>query len=353
MNAMVLDTAGQPHWPVIDSADYTNGSFVLQRDTQLIEPAWACGIFYIDSVTKKKTNLIFNNKYFSTKKNPSLFGGFILENTAIKVEGEVKNKFGLSLTGAKETDFDFQYGLMQPPAQLSFIEEKMDSVRETTDTLTLASFRSQRENLLQKYKDNFKKIINSHPSYFQALFNVYQNANYFTVAELQRFTEVFDKKLLELPTGKKLITFIKNENKLLPGKVFPEFIYMDTTGEKISLADVKGSKGTLIVFWASWCGPCREEIPELKKLYHVYHSKGISIVSISCDNDSKSWKKALQQEQMLWPNLSNLPGYYGDIFSKYNIKAIPLMFLLDGESNIISEPKSIEQVKEQLERKKL
>ena len=48
MNAMVLDTAGQPHWPVIDSADYTNGSFVLQRDTQLIEPAWACGIFYID-----------------------------------------------------------------------------------------------------------------------------------------------------------------------------------------------------------------------------------------------------------------------------------------------------------------
>ena len=97
LNTMVLDSAGQPKWPVIDSADYFNESFILKKDTQLIEPAWATQIFYIDSVTKKQVSLAFNNKYLSTKENPSRYASFVLENAIMTIVGDVNKKAGLNL----------------------------------------------------------------------------------------------------------------------------------------------------------------------------------------------------------------------------------------------------------------
>ncbi len=350
MQAMVLDSAGQPKWPVIDSADYNNGSFVLHRDTVLIEPAWATGIFYIDSVTKKKVFLGFNNRYLSTKENPLKYGSIILENSSISIDGDVKDKNGLTINGAKETDFNFKYGLMNPPyRQLDAIDKKIDSATTAADSSLLASYKNQKNKVLQNYKQNFIKIISRHPSRFQALSNIYNNAKYFTPGELQILADNLDDNLLTLPTGKKLIEFIKQGKKLLPGNIFPDFNYSDTTGKKRTLNDVKGRKGTLIVFWASWCGPCRKEIPDLKKLYDQYYSKGISIVSISVDNNANAWQEAVLKEQMPWFNLSNLPGNYEDINSQYNIQAIPLMFLLNKENKILlANPGSIEKVKEKL-----
>lgn len=355
MNAIDLDSTGRPHWPTIDSADYVNGIFILNRDTQLIEPAWGTQIFYIDSVTKKKSYLGFNNKYLSTKENPSRYVSITLENANITIDGDVNSKDGLNISGSKETDFDFKYGLMQPPLQIiDNINKKIDSAEKTLDTSTLASYRNQKNKLLNEYKKNFEKIISQHPDTFLALFNTYQNANYFTPDELQKLAGTFDNQLLETPTGKKLIATIENGRKLLYGSLFPDFTYMDTIGKKTTLQDVKGQKGTLIVFWASWCGPCRQEIPELKKFYNEYNSKGISIVSISVDNDTNAWKSALIKEQMPWINISNLPGNYAAIYSRYNIKAIPLMFLLNSENKILLvNPQSIEKIKEELMKEKI
>lgn len=350
MNAMVLDSAGQPRWPVIDSAGYRNGSFILDRDTVLIEPAWATQIFYIDSVTERTSTIAFNNKYLSTNGKPSLYGDFILENADITIEGDVKDKNGLTISGAKENDFDFKYGLMNPPyRQLDAIDKKIDSATKTADISVLASYRNQKDNVLHSYKKNFIKIIRQHPSTFQALSNTYQNAKYFTSDELQMLAGKLDENLLTLPTGKKLIEFIAQAKKLLTGSVFPDFNYKDTSGEKKTLNDIKGKNRTLIVFWASWCGPCRREIPELKKLYKQYHSKGISVVSISVDNNADAWRQAVLKEQMPWINLSNLPGKYTDINSQYNIQAIPLMFLLNSENEILlANPESIKEVEDEL-----
>ena len=352
MNAMVLDSAGQPKWPAIDSADYMNGGFILKRDTQLIEPAWSTNLFYIDSITKKNVGLAFNNRYFSTKEKPSLYASIILENARMTIDGDMKDKHGLALSGANETDFDFHYGLMNPPLELDRLRQKIEAGNESGDTTGMASYKLQENNLLQSYKNNFKKIIDQHPSYFEALRNTYENANNFTPDELQAFADVLDKDLLNLPTGKKLIEFIEQGKKLLTASPFPDFNYKDTLGEQKTLNDVKGKNGTLIVFWASWCGPCRAEIPELKKFYEEYHSKEISVVSISVDNNAEAWRKALVKEQMPWTNLSNLPSHYADINSRYNIQAIPLMFFLDGNDKILlANATSIEPIKKKLAEK--
>ncbi len=96
----------------------------------------------------------------------------------------------------------------------------------------MASYRIEKNNLLKAYKTNFKKIIGKHPSHFESLFKIYDNADAFTPAELQTFIGILDKKLLALPTGKKLVEFAEQGRRLLPGAGFPDFTYKDTTGKK-------------------------------------------------------------------------------------------------------------------------
>ncbi|GAA4311843.1 hypothetical protein GCM10023149_06930 [Mucilaginibacter gynuensis] len=129
-----------------------------------------------------------------------------------------------------------------------------------------------------------------------------------------------------------------NTNRLLCDStkttIFSAFEYADTAGRKQTLNSIKGKKATLVVFWASWCFPCRKEIPALKELYSKYKDKGLSIVSISVDEKVSAWKKAVSQEKMPWVNLAD-PGKAAGISTKYNLSGVPAMFLLDADNNIL------------------
>lgn len=106
-------------------------------------------------------------------------------------------------------------------------------------------------------------------------------------------------------------------------------------GNPVSLSQlVVDGHVTLIDFWASWCGPCRQEIPFLKEIYEKYHDRGFDIISCSLDKDETAWLRALDKEQMVWPQFSELKGWDGDITQEYGIQAIPYVILLDRKGNI-------------------
>jgi thiol-disulfide isomerase/thioredoxin len=133
--------------------------------------------------------------------------------------------------------------------------------------------------------------------------------------------------------------------KRLSNSPFPIFRYPDTAGKKYCLNDLQGKKATLVVFWASWCAPCRKEIPALKEFYGEYSRKGISIVSISVDQNIRAWKKAVKEEKMPWTNLANLPADDHPTMELFGINGVPAMFLLDTAGQIILADPSFEQVK--------
>ncbi|MBE8723343.1 TlpA disulfide reductase family protein [Flavobacterium hungaricum] len=122
--------------------------------------------------------------------------------------------------------------------------------------------------------------------------------------------------------------------KSLVGTSVANFKLNDKDGNPKNVKDiVSGKKYILIDFWASWCGPCRKEIPNLKNAYAAYAEKGFEVVSISIDQDQKAWLKALGQENMQWPNL-----YDDDKVSKaFNVKTIPATYLVDSKGVIISD----------------
>ena len=106
-------------------------------------------------------------------------------------------------------------------------------------------------------------------------------------------------------------------------------------GEPVSLSQlIVPGHVTLLDFWASWCGPCRQEIPFLKDLYARYHDRGFDIIACSLDHSESAWLRALDKEQMPWPQFSELQGWNGSITQQYGIQAIPYDILLDRQGNV-------------------
>ncbi|MDM8158445.1 TlpA disulfide reductase family protein [Labilibaculum sp. K2S] len=120
------------------------------------------------------------------------------------------------------------------------------------------------------------------------------------------------------------------------GKQAPEFTLADREGKAFNSSELmEGKKYILIDFWASWCGPCRREIPNLKHMYELYASKGLQIISISKDEDRAAWLKALDKEKMAWPNLLNEKG----VDDLYFVKTIPAIFLVDASTGKVMDDK--------------
>lgn len=120
------------------------------------------------------------------------------------------------------------------------------------------------------------------------------------------------------------------------GAKAPNFSGPTPTGAQLALADVMG-KVTLVDFWAAWCRPCRAENPNVLATYKKYHDKGLNIVGVSLDRKAEDWKKAIEDDGLIWNHISNI-AYFNDPIAKlYNIKAIPAAFLLDENGVIVAK----------------
>lgn len=120
------------------------------------------------------------------------------------------------------------------------------------------------------------------------------------------------------------------------GNKFTDIAMNDTTGRERRLSEWCGKgRYVLIDFWASWCGPCRAEMPNVSACYEKYHAKGLDIVAISFDTNKDAWLRAINTMKMPWVHLSDLAGWNSLGATTYDIKGIPANILLDGEGNII------------------
>lgn len=122
--------------------------------------------------------------------------------------------------------------------------------------------------------------------------------------------------------------------KIANGKKAPDFAYPDVNGKKFGPKDFRG-KYLIIDFWASWCGPCRQEIPHLKDVYKKYKDKGLEILAVSVDAKEADWKKAMKEEQMSWPQINAKESK--PVMASYLFSGIPYLVVVDKEGNIIEK----------------
>lgn len=119
------------------------------------------------------------------------------------------------------------------------------------------------------------------------------------------------------------------------GTKMPAFSGKDINGKSVTLASLcKGKKYVLLDFWASWCMPCRKEIPNVKAQYEKYRKKGFEVISVSIDKKDADWRKAVSTEALTWPNLRDVDG---SISKAYEIKAVPTMYLITADGTVVAE----------------
>jgi peroxiredoxin len=134
-------------------------------------------------------------------------------------------------------------------------------------------------------------------------------------------------------------TFIKQMALLKTvqvGQVAPEFTINTADGKPVSLSSYKG-KYVLVDFWASWCQPCRQENPNVVKVYNKYKTKNFDILGISLDTDKAAWLGAVKADGLTWTHVSELKDFNGETIKKYQVQAIPTSYLIDPAGKIAAK----------------
>ena len=147
--------------------------------------------------------------------------------------------------------------------------------------------------------------------------------------------------------GRELLQKINRLIYTSVGKTAPLFSSLDTANNKIALQQFRG-KYVLLDFWASWCGPCREENPAIRKTFEEFKNKGFVIISVSLDTDKENWLNAINKDKLTWVHLSDLKGWNNSVAKQYYIQSVPANFLLNPEGVIIDKNLSGEALRAKL-----
>ena len=156
------------------------------------------------------------------------------------------------------------------------------------------------------------------------------------IARLSQLVQAFKTAHPDLKMTQTMEDKVRRYERVAIGAIVPSFSLPDTSGQIQESSEIFG-KYTLLDFWASWCGPCLLQVPDLKEAYADYHDQGFEIVSISVDTRENKWEAAIEKYELNWPNVSDLQGWQSETAAAYNVTFVPFNLLIDEEGQIIAK----------------
>jgi peroxiredoxin len=184
-----------------------------------------------------------------------------------------------------------------------------------------------------------KQYLKDNPTSPIAMFVLKQYAGYdINADDVEPMFLALPEQLRASPAGKDMAEKLETAKKTGIGKMAMDFTQNDTLGNPVSLSSFRG-KYVLIDFWASWCGPCRQENPNVVKAFNAYNSKGFTVLGVSLDQPTAKdkWLKAIHDDKLTWTQVSDLKYWKNDVAVQYGIQAIPQNFLIDPQGKIVGK----------------
>lgn len=324
---------------ITKSSEITNNKFVFKGELDFPTRATICT----------------DPKFQMTTLNSNVF---YLEPNVMNIKLDFDNLNTIVINESKATD---EFNSLQNRAEKEKFQKKMDSIREssrlysvkisgTSDSSLKIQFQKSLDSLNQLWDQlvdqNRNKIIQLELEFIK------KNPNSYIAPDLlykiltegddqipyDTINNLYDKLGPEVKksfTGKQLAERLLDFKNSRIGSLAPDFVLKDINHNTIRLSSFYKNQYVLIDFWASWCGPCREDFPFLKGIYAKYKNKGLELISISKDENLQSWKKAIEKEKIeIWKQISTKENK-STIEDAYVVTAIPVKILIDKEGIII------------------
>ncbi|HSH67503.1 MAG TPA: TlpA disulfide reductase family protein [Bacteroidia bacterium] len=310
-----------------------NGEFTLTA------PITEVGFYRLKVTDRNFATFIFNEN-----EKANITGDITNLSNSYTVEGSPDSKLFWELNKASLNNYGKRDSLQKTFQSLINVPQ-MDSIR--IDSLSNAMEKPYTA-LINEHNTYLKNFIEQHSTSLATLAAIQQ----LPVDDFEDTYKKLDEALLKkYPNSVYVKSFhesILKRNQLAIGTPAPEINMNTPEGKPLPLSSLKG-KVVLIDFWASWCGPCRAENPNIVAAYQKYASKGFDIYSVSLDKSAESWKQAIAKDNLIWKNhVSDLKFWQSPVVALYNFTSIPTNFLIDKKGNIIAKNLRGEELEKKL-----
>ena len=269
----------------------------------------------------------------------------MLENTdySIRIGSE-----SIVVEGGTEQAVFNQFTVLQREAarQQQKLQADMKTAYEEGNQMRVAALSGQGQKFMQSMQKRQMEIVKQYANTSAAAYIVLACGMQAPPEQLQELYNLLGEHARASVYGKVIAAQLMELGKIAEGKVAPDFVMYSPKGEAISLYGVK-AKVKLVDFWASWCGPCRKEIPNLKAIYERFRDKGFEIYSVSLDDKRDAWTKAISELELPWVHVSSLKGWDCPVAKRYGVTSVPKMYLLNPKGEIVA----VDLRGEELERK--
>ena len=267
----------------------------------------------------------FHNKMFTTIDSVKVKDG----NFSFKTKVKTPELYGLSVNTANSPLYIF---LEKGPISVKLSPKKYYSSSVVEGSAS--------QDLFDRYRKEkeveISKFITANPASIVSAYVLYRNWSYRLAPEqITQNIALLDKSLQGSTYVKELKELVTVLNGLVVGKKAPDFVSNDPKGNAVRFSEnLKGY--TLVDFWASWCGPCRKENPNIVAAYKEFHDKGFNILGISLDKKKENWEKGIQDDHLDWLHVSDLKFWNNEVAKLYGVRAIPANYLVDSKGIIVA-----------------
>ncbi len=264
----------------------------------------------------------------------------ILENANIEVTAYQDSLQFSKISGTQHNkDYqDYVTTVRSMNGKMMDISRKLSKARSENDSTQMLLAREAMKGFQKELSDYRTNFVKERPNSYYSTILLWQlfKSKSISVKEAKELFEGLSPEMKETHHSKMLAEDLANAVSTDIGDLAPDFSAKTPEEELLALSDVKG-KVTLIDFWASWCGPCRVENPKVVAMYNRLHDKGFNIIGVSLDRQKENWVKAIADDKLTWPQVSNLAFWNDPIVKKYGVQAVPHTVLLDAEGRIVAK----------------
>jgi thiol-disulfide isomerase/thioredoxin len=221
--------------------------------------------------------------------------------------------------------------------QIKALQKEYRQLYMSKDEEGMKKLEPRFDELEAKEKAITRNYLDKHPGSPIAMFALNEYAGYeINPAEVEPVFNKLDKKIRRSQAGQAFQKRINAARRTAVGQPALDFSQSGADGKPVSLASFRG-KYVLVDFWASWCGPCRAENPNVVRAYSKYKAKGFEILGVSLDDKKDKWLAAIQADNLSWIHVSDLKGWKNAAAELYSIRAIPQNLLIDPQGVIIAK----------------